>query len=89
MTPATRELFRENLVAQLAQAGAIGMTPPQLLVGVRAGGHIAGERELADELDYLAGKGLVALVDKIVSPENRRWKITAAGRDFAAAHGLD
>lgn len=36
------------------------------------------------EIQYLAEKGLVGEIDKTVSPENRRWRITAAGRDFIA-----
>jgi hypothetical protein len=84
----TRELFRENLIAQLACAGAIGMKLAGLKLGARAGGHEISDKEMVDELDYLEGKGLVAPIDKLISPENRRWKITAAGRDFAAAHGL-
>jgi hypothetical protein len=39
---------------------------------------------LEPELEYLSDKGLIAEVDKTVSPENRAWKITANGRDFLA-----
>lgn len=39
---------------------------------------------VAAELRYLADKGLVAPVERVISPENRAWRVTAAGRDFYA-----
>jgi predicted transcriptional regulator len=36
------------------------------------------------EMEYLAEKGLLASVEKEVSPENSAWRITAKGRDFLA-----
>jgi hypothetical protein len=41
------------------------------------------------ELEYLHEKGLVQPVMKTLSPENQMWKISAAGRDFAAQGGLE
>jgi hypothetical protein len=41
---------------------------------------------VAVELQYLADKGMVATVNKSISPENLCWRITAAGRDFIAAN---
>jgi hypothetical protein len=40
--------------------------------------------ELETELQYLADKSLVVAVTKTLSPENRAWRITAAGRDLLA-----
>jgi hypothetical protein len=40
------------------------------------------------EMDYLADKGLVSVPEKLISPENRAWRITAAGRDHLATRGL-
>ena len=39
---------------------------------------------LKAELIYLADKGLVAKLPKVISPENEAWRITASGRDFLA-----
>lgn len=88
MTSAERELFRHKIVAYLAAAGAAGVKLPRLQVGLQVDGYSASNQELADELDYLAGKGLAVQMDKLLSPENPRWKITAAGRDYAATEGL-
>ena len=88
MNTATRELFRHNLIAQLAAAGAVGMKPAALKVGAKVGGFEPSDQELDDELLYLHDKGFAAPVDKAISPELKRWRITAAGRDFAAVEGL-
>ena len=40
--------------------------------------------ELVAELQYLEGKGLAMPAAKTLSPENRTWVITAAGRDTYA-----
>ena len=47
-------------------------------------GFEVSAREVERELDYLVEKNLAAPVSKEVSPENRAWKITAAGRDHRA-----
>jgi len=41
------------------------------------------------ELIYLADKGLVAALPKLISPENEAWRITAAGRIFWRPTGGD
>jgi len=55
-------------------------------------GHLAGcfgfptpqDSALERELQYLEDKAQVAQVLKGISPENRAWRITAAGRDYLA-----
>ena len=88
MDSATKELFRENLIAQLAAVGAIGIKPAALKIGARKGGFEPTDAQLDNEIDYLIGKGFVADIEKEISPANRRFKITAAGVDFAEKHGL-
>ena len=88
MTPAERELFRQRLIAALAAVGSVGIKLPVLLNSMEAAGFTRDERALRDELDYLQGKRLAEPMDKLISPENPRWKITAAGRDYAAQEGL-
>lgn len=88
MNAAARELFRQNLIAQLAAAGAIGLKPAMLKIGAKVGGFEPDDKALDDALDYLSGKGLVAPIDKTISPENKRWKITSTGYDYAAQEGL-
>ncbi len=88
MNAATRELFRQNLIQQLAAIGPVGMKVPALKVGARAGGFEPGDAQIDAELQYLADKGLVTAMDKAISPELKRWRITADGRDYAAQEGL-
>jgi hypothetical protein len=88
MNAATRELFRQNLVAQLAAAGAVGLKPAMLKIGAKVGGFEPTDQQLDDELVYLQDKGFVAPVDRAISPEMKRWRITADGRDYAAKEGL-
>lgn len=40
------------------------------------------EQAITDEMDYLANKGLAEEVLKIVSRENRAWRITKSGISF-------
>ncbi|MCD6071958.1 MAG: hypothetical protein K0R17_2252 [Rariglobus sp.] len=87
MNAATRELFRHNLIAQLCANGA-PMKPAALKIGARAGGFEPADQDLDAEIQYLIDKELVAPVDKAISPEMKRWRITAAGRDYAAQEGL-
>lgn len=47
-----------------------------------------GKSAVEEELRYLIDKGLVVGVDKIVSPENGKYRITAEGRDWYAQQGL-
>lgn len=88
MTPELRELFRHNLLIQLAASGSAGLKPAALKVGLKAGGFESADRSLDDELQYLADKGFVSPMDKTISPELKRWRITAGGRDYAATEGL-
>lgn len=87
MNAATRELFRQNLIAQLCASG-VSMRVPALKVGAKAGGFEPSDDQIDAELLYLADKGLVAVADKLVSPELKRWRVTADGRDYAAQEGL-
>lgn len=42
---------------------------------------------VADEIQYLADKGLLVEENKLVSPENKFWRTTADGRDYLATQG--
>lgn len=88
MNPAVRELFRQNLLRQLDAAAPVALPMPQLSVGALVRGFTPTDGELAADLQYLADKGLVVAADKTVSPENKRWRITAAGCDHVAENPL-
>jgi hypothetical protein len=86
MKPHQRELLRLALLRVL-EANA---TPYGL--GIEALRHLASQfgflspesAAVALEVQYLEDKGFVLPVNKVVSPENRAWRITAAGRDSLA-----
>lgn len=85
----SRELFRLNLLQQLAAIGPMGMKIPALKVGAVAGGFdTVTPTDIEAELLYLQDKHLVTETEKLISPENARWRITAEGRDFLAKQGL-
>jgi hypothetical protein len=89
MTPEYREQFRHALIRILAAAGAVGMKRASLKISLDTTGFdSASGADLDNELDYLAGKSFAGQMDKTISPEVARWKITAAGRDYAAREGL-
>lgn len=89
MNPQSRELFRVALLQQLAAVAPQSLPVPTLLTGVRlAGFPNATEEEAKAELDYLGDKNLVVIAPQTLSPENKRWKIRAEGRDLLAVQGL-
>lgn len=89
MNAATRELLRQAMLQALAPVPAgLGLSAPGLRIQVIAVGHQVTDAEISAEIQYLADKGLVAPVAKTLSPENRLWRITAAGRDLLAELGL-
>lgn len=89
MNAAQRQLLRTGLLQQLA-IFAPGTLP---LANLHRGAIIAGftgltETETAAELAYLVDKGLADTPTQLVSPELKRWRITATGRDYLAEQGI-
>ena len=81
------EQIRLSLLRYCSSAAQYGLATPLLAQLLRSEGFGGIEADDARaELLYLADKGLVAPVSKLVSPENEAWRITAAGRDFTAQH---
>lgn len=87
MSTEERELLRLAILRVMeANRTAFGLPAPALGLQLWRFGFQVDPAELAVELDYLLDKGLLALKEKFISPENRAWRITAAGRDFIALH---
>ena len=86
MNPQQRELFRLALLRVLdSNHTRFGLTLPALChLAPVFGFHAARPDEAESEINYLLDKGYVTPVFKTISPENRAWRITAAGRDFLA-----
>lgn len=89
MSPAEIERLRVSLLQTLRSGGVFAQTVPMLVTGVKLAGFGQADAEIVRcELTYLADKGLVAVDAKLLSPENKRWRITAEGRDHLAVEGL-
>lgn len=84
------EAFRVCLLAQLREVGGENSLPvPTLCTGAKLKGFAtADEAMVRSALAYLGDKQLVAGLAKTLSPENKRWRITAAGIDFLAEAGI-
>jgi hypothetical protein len=89
MNPAERERLRLCLLQQLALSADAGRALASLVQGAHLADFTdASEDVVRGELVYLLDKGLVIRMAKLISPENARWRITAAGRDVLAEAGL-
>lgn len=85
MTAADREQLRLSLLRFLGENPTrFGYPVALLLQMARNEGQRAERAVVQSELDYLADKALIVEVTKVISPENRAWRITAAGRDHLA-----
>lgn len=85
MNPVELEQVRMSLLRYL------GLNPTPYGLPVRllrqylaAEGQRCSEDEILAELLYLGDKALVAETTKLLNPELRSFRITAAGRDFCA-----
>lgn len=82
MNDAQLELFRSSLLHVMgANHTPFGLTPEALRVHLVGRGFDVATERVAQELQYLADKGLAATVLRQLNPKNQAWRITAAGRD--------
>ncbi len=89
MTTLQRELFRLALLRVLdANQTRFGLGAAALASLVCEFGFTPGAAETEIELRYLHDKGLVTPLSKVLSPENRVWRITASGRDCLAGEAF-
>ena len=88
LTAQQREVFRIDLLRVLeGNSTLFGSGAGPMAGHMRLYGFDPSPSEVLLEILYLVDKGLVAPVDKSISPENRTWRLTAAGRDYLANHG--
>lgn len=90
MSPEIREKLRKDILLVLeTNFTRYGHSLLKIAVAlVEKGFEDIGAAELDKELAYLEGAGLVEQASKSISPENRAWRITKAGRDHVAQLGL-
>ena len=85
MKPADLEQLRLSLLRYLDENPTrFGLNAAFLRQRAVSEGFSVDVPAVERELDYLTEKKLIEPVAKEVSPENRAWKITAAGRDYRA-----
>lgn len=89
MTPEKRERVRMAVLlgAELAKPYGVGLAAMGVATRLHGFGKLDADVLLA-EVDYLADKGFLEETAKAISPENKLWRISAAGRDFLAQEGL-
>lgn len=88
MIPKTREEIRLLILTTIAAAKGYAVPLAGIRMGLPPQHRRMDDDDLRVEVQYLVDKGFAALEGKIISPENREWKITAEGRDFLAMEGL-
>lgn len=88
MDAATRQLFRYEILRQLADATPLALRSNAVAIVATSRGFSATSQAVEAELAYLKDKGLVTTTDHPISPELLDYRITAAGRDEAARLGL-
>ena len=81
----TEEQTRLSILRLLHRSSAMGLAEDLLKSFLNAEGVATDKDPLRVQVQYLEDKGLVVEVDKTISPENKRWRLTAAGRDYCAA----
>lgn len=88
MNPEQKQLLRDALVAALATMGDLGCNLATLRGTARAAGFVINDNETMLHLSYIKGKGLAEQSTASLSAAACRWKITAAGTDYAEANLL-
>ena len=80
LTPELREQVRLSILRYCLRPTRTGLVRANL----RGEGFALDLDTVQLELDYLHDKGLLKPNDKRISPENKFWQTTAAGRDELA-----
>lgn len=88
MSPKTREEIRLLILTTINAARGYAVPLEGIRMGLPPQHRRMDDDDLRAEVQYLIDKEFVALEGKLISPENREWKITAEGRDFLATEGL-
>jgi hypothetical protein len=88
MNAEQKKLLRDALLAALVTMAPLSLPLATLRNAARAAGFRLEEEELARELDYLVGKGLVIEKAEELSAGATRWKATSAAVDYCEKEGL-
>jgi hypothetical protein len=83
-----KALFRNNILTQLHDAAPSAVPADIIAQGARLAGFRATTEEVERELTFAADDKQAELVPHPKSAAFKRWRLTAAGRDFLEAEGL-
>lgn len=91
MNSEQRDILRQSILQILeANQTRFGLWLPALKTWLGPKGFPAiSEADLQAELKAMLKEGLVETIRQGVSPQNRTWGITSAGRDHLAAQGIE
>lgn len=78
----SKEFIRRQVLAGLRPAGRYGMAPKYAVSFITAEFSGVKAEAVFEDIDYLAGKGLLEFFASPISAGDRRVRITAAGIDF-------
>jgi hypothetical protein len=84
-----KELFRKAILQVLdLNRTRFGLAPSALRLHLgQFGFPMANVEQVEEEVQYLAGKGLAEEVVRVISKENRCWRITKPGISFLDENG--
>lgn len=89
MDPNQREAFRLALLRVLdANRTRFGLQCPAITTHLALFGFRPTRDQVLDEIDYLERKGFVEEALKVISRENRAWRLSDAGRAFLDQQGF-
>ena len=84
MNPTMREQLRLMVLTTLDLSKPYALGVSDLRLGLASGFRQLSDAEIEAEILYLADKGFVRSPERTISPENKKWTVTAVGRDFLA-----
>ena len=83
------ELFSAAVLKVLeANNTRFGLEAAAVRLFVKQFGFEPTAEEMLRALEYLAGKGLIEEMPKVLVKVNRAWKITDAGREYLDEHNI-
>jgi hypothetical protein len=88
MNAEQKKLLRDALLAALAALAPLSAPLVTLRNAARAAGFALAEEDVAREMDYLEGKGLVEERREELSAAAKRWKLTSDGTDYCERENL-
>lgn len=78
----SKEFIRKQVLKELRPTGRSGMAPKYAVSFITAEFPSVKPESVLEDIEYLAGKGLLEFFASPISAGDKRVRITAAGIDF-------